>query len=149
DTPLQFDIRKVLEYVIEKNIEVIDSGEVYASGAKKGQPKLTQGSLFGKLTNFVSRLENKLSDSRLDFFLGEKSKDVTFEETLQTLLGYSSNNKSNVTVIDLSGVPFEVLSITVSLISRLIFEYGYIYKRIRCTKQPDEKINNDVPILLV
>ncbi|TOA99457.1 ATP-binding protein, partial [Vibrio parahaemolyticus] len=116
DTPLQFDIRKVLEYVIEKNIEVIDSGEVYASGAKKGQPKLTQGSLFGKLTNFVSRLENKLSDSRLDFFLGEKSKDVTFEETLQTLLGYSSNNKSNVTVIDLSGVPFEVLSITVSLI---------------------------------
>ncbi|TOA94500.1 ATP-binding protein, partial [Vibrio parahaemolyticus] len=41
------------------------------------------------------------------------------------------------------------LSITVSLISRLIFEYGYIYKRIRCTKQPDEKINNDVPILLV
>ncbi len=149
DTPLQFDIRKVLEYVVEKNIEVIDSGEVYASGAKKGQPKLTQGSLFGKLTNFVNRLENKLSDSRLDFFLGEKSKDVTFEETLQTLLGYSSNNKSNVTVIDLSGVPFEVLSITVSLISRLIFEYGYIYKRIRCTKQPDEKINNDVPILLV
>ncbi|RTR38595.1 ATP-binding protein [Shewanella canadensis] len=149
DTPLQFDIRKVLEYVVEKNSEVIDSGEVYASGAKKGQPKFTQGSLFGKLTNFVNRLENKLSDSRLDFFLGDKSKDVTFEETLQALLGYSSSNKSNVTVIDLSGVPFEVLSITVSLISRLVFEYGYIYKRIRCTKQPDEKINNDTPILLV
>ncbi|PWI33542.1 Bipolar DNA helicase [Vibrio albus] len=149
DTPLQFDIRKVLEYVVEKNSEVIDSGEVYATGAKKGQPKLTQGSLFGKLTNFVNRLENKLCDSRLDFFLGDKSKDVTFEETLQTLLGYSSSNKSNVSVIDLSGVPFEVLSITVSLISRLVFEYGYIYKRIRCAKQPDEKINNDAPILLV
>lgn len=149
DTPLQFDIRRVLESVVEKNNELIDSGEVYASGAKKGQAKLTQGSLYGKLTNFVNRLENKLSDSRLDFFLGEKSKDVTFEETLQTLLGYKSDKKSNVTVIDLSGVPFEVLSITVSLISRLIFEYGYIYKRIRCAKQADEKINNDVPILLV
>ena len=149
DTPLPFDIRKVLEYVVEKNSELIDSGEVYASGAKQGQKKLTQGSLFGKLTNFVNRLENKLSDSRLEFFLGDKSKDVTFEETLQTLLGYTSSNKSNVSVIDLSGVPFEVLSITVSLISRLVFEYGYIYKRIRCTKQSNEKINNDVPILLV
>ena len=149
DTPIPFDIRKVLEFAVEKNNELIDSGEVYASGKKAGQPKLTQGSLYGKLTNFVNRLENKVNDSRLDFFLGEKSKSITFEETLQALLGYPPSNESNVTVIDLSGVPFEVLSITVSLISRLVFEYGYIYKRLRCAKNPGEKINNDVPILLV
>ncbi len=151
DSPILFDIRKVLEYAIAKNTEFIDSGEVYAASNKEkaGQPKLTQGSLYGKLTNFVNRLENKVNDSRLDFFLGEKSKTVTFEETLQTLLGYSPEKRSNVTVIDLSGVPFEVLSITVSLISRLVFEYGYIYKRIRCANDPNEKINNDVPILLV
>lgn len=151
DTPILFDIKKVLEYAIAKNTEYIDTGEVYAASNKEkaGQPKLTQGSLYGKLTNFVNRLENKVNDSRLDFFLGEKSKNVTFEDTLQMLLGYPSQSESNVTVIDLSGVPFEVLSITVSLISRLIFEYGYIYKRLRCTKDPNEKINNDVPILLV
>jgi uncharacterized protein len=107
------------------------------------------GSLHGKLTNFVNRLENKINDRRLDFFLGTESMNVTFEDTLQTLLGYSAANKFNVTVIDLSGVPFEVLSITVSLISRLIFEYGYIYKRLRCAQDPNEKVNNDVPILLV
>lgn len=151
DSPFLFDIRNVLKYAIEKNTEYIDSGEVYATSNKEkaGQPKMTQGSLHGKLTNFVSRLENKVNDSRLEFFLGEKSKNITFEETLQTLLGYSSKNESNVTVIDLSGVPFEVLSITVSLISRLVFEYGYFYKRMRCAKDPNEKINNDVPILLV
>ena len=151
DSPFLFDIRNVLKYAIEKNTEYIDSGEVYAASNKEkaGQPKMTQGSLHGKLTNFVSRLENKVNDSRLEFFLGEKSKNITFEETLQTLLGYSSKNESNVTVIDLSGVPFEVLSITVSLISRLVFEYGYFYKRMRCAKNPNEKINNDVPILLV
>jgi DNA helicase HerA-like ATPase len=44
---------------------------------------------------------------------------------------------------------FDTLSITVSSISRLIFEYGYFYKRLRCARNPDEKINNDVPILLV
>ncbi|MDW5418321.1 DUF87 domain-containing protein [Iodobacter sp. CM08] len=149
DSPILFDIQEVLKYAQEKNIELIDSGEVYASGAKKDKPKLTQGSLYGKLTNFVNRLESKVNDSRLDFFLGEKSKTITFEETLQTLLGYSKEKGSNVTIIDLSGVPFEVLSITVSLISRLIFEYGYIYKRLRCAKDPQERINNDVPILLV
>lgn len=151
DTPIPFDIKKVLEYAVEKNKEMVATGEFYAASHKEkaGQPKYTQGSLYGKLTNFVSRLENKLNDSRLDFFLGDRSKNITFEETLQSLLGYSSDDKSNVTVIDLSGVPFEVLSITVSLISRLVFEYGYIYKRIRCAKNPKEKINNDVPILLV
>jgi DNA helicase HerA-like ATPase len=151
DSPILFDIQNVLKFAIEKNTEYIDSGEVYAASNKEkaGQPKMTQGSLHGKLTNFVSRLENKINDSRLDFFLGDKSKSITFEETLQALLGYSSKNESNVTVIDLSGVPFEVLSITVSLISRLVFEYGYFYKRLRCAKDPNEKINNDVPILLV
>ena len=151
DSPILFDINKVLEYANRKNTEYVDSGEVYAASNKEkaGQPKLTQGSLNGKLTNFVNRLENKINDSRLSFFLGERSKTITFEETLQTLLGYTSTKNSNVTVIDLSGVPFEVLSITVSLISRLIFEYGYIYKRLRCQKDPNEKINNDAPILLV
>lgn len=151
DTPILFDIREVLAYAIAKNEEMVNTGEVYASSNKEkaGQPKYTQGSLHGKLTNFVNRLENKLNDSRLNFFLGEQSMKITFEETLQKLLGYSSKSESNVTVIDLSGVPFEVLSITVSLISRLVFEYGYIYKRIRCAKNPNEKINNDIPILLV
>ena len=53
------------------------------------------------------------------------------------------------TIIDLSGVPFDVLSITVSLISRVLFEYGYYYKRFRCDRNPMETVNNDIPLLLV
>ncbi|WP_180134629.1 ATP-binding protein [Acinetobacter sp. YH12070] len=149
DSPILFDINEVLNFAKFKNTEQIDTGEVYASGEKKGQPKLNQGSLYGKLTNFINRLENKINDKRLNFFLGEKSKNITFEETLQNLLGFIPKKESNITIIDLSGVPFEVLSITVSLISRLIFEYGYIYKKLRCVENPEEKINNDAPILLV
>jgi hypothetical protein len=151
DSPLYFDIDYVLEYAKAKNTELVDSGEVYAASNKEkgGQPKLTNGSLNGKLTNYVNRLENKINDNRLDFLLAQKSKDITFEETLNQLIGYQTGKQSNVTVIDLSGVPFEVLSITVSLISRMIFEYGYFYKRLRNTKDPNEKINNDIPILLV
>lgn len=151
DTPLPFDIRDVLAHANYRNTEMVDSGEVYAASNKEkaGQPKLTQGSLYGRLTNFVNRLESKINDRRLDFFLGEKSKSISFEETLRSILGYSTGKQHNVTVIDLSGVPFEVLSITVSLISRLIFEHGYFYKRLRCAADPQEKINNDAPILLV
>lgn len=151
DSPLPFDIQEVLKYAIAKNTERLETGEVYAASNKEkaGQPKFENGSLYSKLTNFINRLESKINDSRLEFFLGEGSKTITFEQTLETLLGYTAANKSNVTIIDLSGVPFEVLSITVSLISRLIFEYGYIYKRLRCVKDPEEKVNNDVPILLV
>jgi uncharacterized protein len=149
DSPLYFDINAVLEYANEKNTEMIDSGETYASGAKAGQRKLTNGSLNGRLTNFVNRLENKIYDNRLDFLLGSRSKAISFEGALSNLIGYLPGKQYNVTVIDLSGVPFEVLSITVSLISRMIFEYGYFYKRLRNTKNPAEKINNDIPILLV
>jgi len=148
DSKLFFDIDAVLKVARDKNEEQIDTGEVYASGAKKGQPKLTQGSLYGRLTNFVNRLENKIGDKRLEFLLGDKSKKISFEDTLIQFISYG-DKKSNVTIIDLSGIPFEVLSITVSLISRILFEYGYYYKRYRSAKDPDEKVNNDAPLLLV
>ena len=83
------------------------------------------GSLNGKLINFLNRLENKMNDRRFEFLLGEGSKSISFEEILRKLLGYENDKESNITVIDLSGLPFEVLSITVSLISRIIFKYGY------------------------
>lgn len=148
DSKLFFDIDAVLKVARDKNEEQIDTGEVYASGSKKGQPKLTQGSLYGRLTNFVNRLENKIGDKRLEFLLGDKSKRISFEDTLKQFISYG-DKKSNVTIIDLSGIPFEVLSITVSLISRILFEYGYYYKRYRSAKDPDEKVNNDAPLLLV
>ena len=121
DSPLFFDIEDVISFAVGKNTEMIDTGEEYQTGSKKGQPKMTQGSLNGKLTNYISRLENRIRDKRLSFLLGERSKQITFEETLRELIGYSEQN-TNVTIIDLSGVPFEVLSITVSLISRILFE---------------------------
>lgn len=103
----------------------------------------------GTLDKFFIRFQEKINQDRLNFLFGDNSKKISFEDTLKKLLGYISIGNKNVTVIDLSDVPFEVLSITVSLISRIIFEYGYFYKRLRCVKDPNEKINSDIPILLV
>lgn len=137
DSPVFFEIDEVLAFAKEKNEEMV-----------QGARDMKAGPLNGKLSNFVSRLENKIGDKRLEFLLGEKSKKISFEDTLKQLIGYTENT-SNVTIIDLSGVPFEVLSITVSLISRILFEFGYYYKRLRVSTNPEETINNDIPLLLV
>ncbi len=137
DSPLFFDFTDVINHAKALNEEKVQ-------GAKTEKA----GPLNGKLSNYINRLENKLNDRRLDFLLGEKAQNATFEDTLKQLISYQED-KSNVTIIDLSGVPFDVLSITVSLISRILFEYGYFYKRLRCTKDAAELINNDIPLLLV
>jgi DNA helicase HerA-like ATPase len=107
----------------------------------------------GKMDKFISRLTAKVNNPRLrQFLFGKKSKEISFEDTLRQFLGYSYNEgevkdgkrpnaTSNVTILDLSGVPFEVLSITVSLISRLLFDYCYYYKK--------QQGDNDMPLLLV
>ena len=108
---------------------------------------ITNGSYADKsLDKFFSRFESKVGQERLDFLFGPAADTATLESTLKGLMGYGSSS-SNVTLIDLSGVPFEVLSITVSLISRIIFEYGYHYKVLRSAA--GETVNNDAPILLV
>ena len=137
DSPLMFEIKEVLQFAKDKDTEKVQG----TRGEKNGP-------LFGQLTNFVSRFENKLADRRLDFLLGEEARDTTFEEVLKMLIGYGEN-RTNVTIIDLSGVPFDVLSITVSLISRVLFEYGYYYKRLRISEHQNENEINDVPLLLV
>ncbi|MGW0758152.1 ATP-binding protein [Streptomyces sp. NPDC002814] len=132
DSPLRFDFEDVLTAVRDKNEEMIDG----ARGPKQGQ-------LHGKMDNFLTRLENRFNDRRLDFLMGKRAKETTLEETLRQFTGYTTDSTSNVTVIDLSGVPFEVLSITVSLISRLLFDYAYYYKKTH------PEMRTDTPLLVV
>ena len=169
DFPSFFNLDEVLSYIRNRNNEKRDkdhriiwrtSDQEEFDFSESTEYKLfsddiecitttASGTLNGTLINFLNRLSSKVNDKRLDFLLGQKSKEISFEDTLKQLMGCSGDSISNVTIIDLSGVPFEVLSVTVSLISRIIFEYGYIYKRLRCARNPDETINNDIPILLV
>ncbi|RQH06167.1 anti-phage-associated helicase HerA [Paraburkholderia dinghuensis] len=112
----------------------------------KGQ-SITPGSYADKsLDKFFARFEAKVEQDRLQFLFGPSADTATLVGTLKSLIGYG-DEKSNVTIVDLSGVPFEVLSITVSLISRILFEYGYHYKVMRTAAK--EKINTDTPLLLV
>lgn len=168
DTPIYFDINQVLCYIKNRNNEKKDKANNIPFKTKDGTEYIfaedTKSNLFfdeveysgtsgsgtnnGNFGNFINRLENKLNDRRLSFMFPQNNIPNSHEVTLSQFLGYGENN-SNVTIIDLSGVSFEVLSITVSLISRLLFEFGYYYTRLRHSNTPTERINNDTPFLLV
>lgn len=130
DSPLFFDMAEVIAAIRAKNEEMVPGAR-----GEKGGP------LNGKLDNFITRLENRYFDKRLDFLIGDRAKSASLPDTLRQFMGYAHGNESNVTVIDLSGVPFEVLSISVSLISRLLFDYSYYFKR--------GKERNETPLLVV
>jgi hypothetical protein len=95
----------------------------------------------GSIDKFVRRLCSKVNNPRLRFIFGENAERVSLEDVMCQLLGYKSGSTSNVTILDLSGIPFEVLSITVSLITRLLFDYGYYFRR--------STSSCDTPFLLV
>ncbi|WP_095191451.1 ATP-binding protein [Pseudomonas sp. Irchel 3E19] len=163
DSPLKFDIHEVMRYIKNMNSELINKKKGRKPEDKNNKsfesriPEYFQneyefdklsadfvnGPYTGDFERFIMRLENTISNSRLDF-LFKNVDELTIEGVLEQFLGYQKNSEANVTVIDLSGIPFEVLSITVSLISRILFEFGYYYKRL-LSQQSD----CETPILLV
>lgn len=115
---------------------------------EKVNGKINDGPYYGEFHRFLTRLEVKRSDERLTFLLnpekapGEPYKTADLEPLLRQFLGYTPDAAANTTIIDLSGIPFEVLSIVVSLISRLVFDFARHYKKLKTD-------DTDVPILLV
>lgn len=173
DTPCYFSITEVVNYIDNMDREVIGKKEgegkpklldgnliedmgmyfndrlSFVPPSTANATKASNGPFNGELTRFVSRLETRLADERLRFLLkpqredGEIYQTNDFEDLLKQFIGYL--NKSNVTVVDISGVPFEVLSVTVSLISRLIFDFCFHYSKLKHS----ENSVNDIPVLLV
>jgi ABC-type dipeptide/oligopeptide/nickel transport system ATPase component len=113
--------------------------------------KASSGPFNGEFDRFIRRLETKLGDERLSFLLkplkenGTEYRTTDIAQILKQLTGYPKANgegKSNITIIDLAGIPFEETSIVVSLISRILFEFSFFFKK----NQPS---NTEVPILVV
>jgi len=73
---------------------------------------------------------------------GAEYGTADLKELMEQITGYGQD-KTNVTILDLSGIPFEVLSIVVSLVSRLIFTLAFHLRRKR---QADDQ---ELPFLVV
>ncbi|CAA0212539.1 DUF87 domain-containing protein [Tenacibaculum maritimum] len=106
----------------------------------------TRAGRFNDFDKFLTRLESKQNDSRLNFMLkvGEENNTEELSNIIKQFLGFKDDGtSSNVTIIDLSGISFDILSVAVSLISRLMFNFMYYAKKVHNSQE----IEN--PMLLV
>lgn len=173
DSPVYFSLEGVINYLGNLNREVIgkEAGEggpkladgtvladrspryfeekhEFVASSQAGGKKAGNGPFNGEFDRFLMRLEGRRNDKRLDFLLAPKKDDGNEYKTedvmalLQGITGYG-DNKTNVTIVDLSGIPFEVLSVVVSLMTRLIFTFSFHLKKNR------QAADRELPFLLV
>lgn len=130
------------EYYFDRRIDFVDASQSAAT-------KTTGGPFAGEFNRFLMRLGTRKNDHRLDFLLaprkggGAEYKTDDLSDLLRQFMGYGDEKKDNVTIIDLSGIPFDVLSVVVSLITRLIFTFSFHFKKLHA----DDGL--ELPYLLV
>lgn len=99
---------------------------------------------FGKLIGLIDQIDVKYSDRRYQFLLNpiEHGLKSTFFHDHLTQVGQHERTsslmshlirlltgrvvpRSNLTIIDLSGIPFEIVDITVAVLTRLMFDLNF------------------------
>lgn len=172
--PVYFSIDEVVTYLENMNSEVIgklpgegkpklsdgtlvnDRDELYFDEVREfvvsstaAATKASNGPFHGEFDRLILRLRTRLADPRLRFLFypikdgGDALSTGDFADVVRQFIGYLT--KSNISIVDLSGIPFEVLSIVVSLISRMIFDFGFHYSKNRHSGG----LVSDVPIMVV
>lgn len=126
DSPVYFSLQEVYKSFKEANEMRTDFGK-------------TKGPLYGQFDEFLVKLQSRMTDARYDFLLNPKrrNKSETMAGLLRDFVGLG-NPKRQITVIDLSPVPFDVRPTVSAQIGRLAFEFNYWNPR-----------NREFPILLV
>lgn len=129
DTPAYFDIVEV-----RARMQALDRERIAGTGGAKEK----EGPFYGQFTRFLVRLDSRLNDKRYEFIF--KPKVFKSSETLKTMLTriFGLDSKKKITVIDLSGVPFDVVNVIVSLLGRTIFDFN-VWNRQR----------RDFPVMIV
>ena len=113
ESPVPFDIGKVIDRLNEKDTEMVAG----ANGRYK------QGHYHGKLSRFIQRLKNRVDDKRLNFMFSDVSTLTTYDYASEIARKLMSSNGRNagVKIVDFSEVPSDILPLVTSLLARLIF----------------------------
>lgn len=126
DSPVYFSLKDVYESFKDANELRTDFGK-------------TKGPLFGQFDEFLIKLYSRMNDVRYEFLLNPKHRNTSdsLVGLLRDFVGLGQP-KCQITVIDLSPVPFDVRPTVSAQIGRLAFEFNYWNPR-----------NREFPILLV
>ncbi len=115
DTPVYYDLNE-----IRAKMQYMDTEKISTSG---GITK--EGPFYGKFTRFLVRLDGKLNDPRYAFMFRPKVyiQSTGINDLLSKILG--ADTAARVTILDLSGVPFDIVNTIVSLLARTIFDFNF------------------------
>ena len=129
DAPVCYDLSEV-----RAKFQFYDTERITGYGG--GQSR--EGPFFGQLTRFLVRLDSRMTDKRYEFmFKPKKFKDSNaIKDVISRIFGM--DNKRQITVLDLSGVPFDIVNVIVSLLARMVFDFNFWNKN-----------KSDFPVLLV
>jgi DNA helicase HerA-like ATPase len=127
DTPVYFDLAEA-----RAKFQFYDTERISTAGSSR------EGPFYGQFTRFLVRMDSRMTDKRYEFmFKPRKYKDSNaIKDIITRMLGLDNNKQ--VTVIDLSGVPFDIVNTIVSLLARTIFDFNFWNRN-----------KSDFPVLLV
>ena len=100
---------------------------------------------YGKLLGFINLLESRMNDRRYDFILRpfeqvkrnpdlapyfsaeHSARDLSnsIAAVIRQLLGQLNKPRRNLTIVDLSGLPFDVVDVTVAVLTRALFDFNF------------------------
>jgi len=113
DSPVYFSLDELREKFELANQETSDFGR-------------EKGPLYGKFDQLLVRMNSLMNDARYDFMLKPKIRTSTdtLVDLMRDFVGLG-DPKANVTVLNLSAVPFDVAPTVTALIGRLAFEFNF------------------------
>jgi DNA helicase HerA-like ATPase len=113
DSPVYYSMEEFTKLIEQTNSETSNFGK-------------TQSPLFGKFNQMLVRLNSLLGDTRYDFLMKPKMRTSTesLTELMSDIVGLGQP-KANVTVLDLSAVPFDVVPMVTAQIGRLAYEFNF------------------------
>jgi DNA helicase HerA-like ATPase len=126
DSPVYFSLAELYHQFKRANEQVTDFGKV-------------KGPLFGQFDEFLIKMQSRFNDVRYDFLFKPQRRKTSdsLGDLLRDFVGLSEP-RAQITVVDLSSVPFDVRPTVSAQIGRLAFEFNYWNPRSR-----------EFPILLV
>lgn len=114
DSPVYFDFEDMLSMIRDWNIQMVYNAQ--------GQQE--EGPLYGAFDRFLIRLDSKRSDPRYNFLFKpvKYNGSNTLVDLLRAYLAIEAEHR--ITVVDLSGVPYDAVGVVTAVIVRLIFEFN-------------------------
>jgi len=114
DSPVYFDFNE-----IRAKLQFLDTEKTAGPGGSK------EGPYFGKFTRLLVRLNGKLTDPRYSFMFRPKIMADSDSAKAFMMMIFGLTGKSKITIMDMSGIPFDIVKTVVALVGRIAFDFNF------------------------